>query len=86
MNKREVDKDVYVETKPARFNNRATLFYCQTCKTTFIVTKEEYNRAKEDWKSKQDIFPGSNIAVIPPFSLKGHYPWIWREDQNYEHI
>ena len=31
---------------------RASLFYCQACKTTFMVTEEEYNKAKEDWENQ----------------------------------
>ena len=65
---------------------RASLFYCQACKTTFMVTEEEYNKAKEDWENQQATIPEFNMLITPPFSLKGHYPWVWREDQNYEHI
>lgn len=59
-------------------------FYCKSCHQKFYVTEDEYKTAKREWDAKQPIDFEPRILVIPPFSIKGHYPWIWREDQNYD--
>lgn len=67
----------------------AKIFYCRDCKKTFVVTPEEWTKCKlrYEFEINQWRMHGPDVAYMPPpFILKEHVNWEYREDQDYEHI
>lgn len=74
----------------ARFAN-SRKFYCLDCKKIFRVRPEEYAIAKSNYaeicaKIDYQAQHCSFAPNYPPFELKGHIRWIYRDDEDYSQI
>lgn len=77
------------------FNSYRALFYDLDTRTTFSVSKEQWDNASREFEKRVSMLTAPNgirLYVNPSFSIETetgtHYRWIFRKDQDYceEHV
>lgn len=73
------------------FSGRSKVFYDLDTKTTFTVSKKQWDAAKEEYKNllyRLEVYGSRGpIYISPRFIIRTetgiHYNWIYRKDQDY---
>lgn len=74
-------------TKQVTFRAKAFVCFDLDKRETFVMTEEEYCRAKEQFQAACDILNKNGFVFTPCFYVETetgkHFNWVWRPDGNY---